>query len=69
MIRKTGFDNGICQECMYKKRGRCTKCDKFIENIKQCPENYTYDLMYEIADDYRRRTSGRPHSDLLAREW
>lgn len=42
---KSGFDNGICTECAYNTKGRCSICKSSVKYIKSCPENYSYELM------------------------
>jgi hypothetical protein len=69
MPTKTGFDNGICTECAYNTKGRCSICKSSVKYIKSCPENYSYELMREIAEDICRRRKRMPHGDVLSREW
>lgn len=66
---KSGFDNGICKECAYNRKSRCTICKTSIKYIHDCPENYSYELMREIAEDIRKRKLSLPHGNVLSRRW
>lgn len=69
MAKKTGFDRGICTECAYNSRGRCTKCNSGTKYLHSCPEGYTYELIREIAEDICKRRRNLPHGNVLSREW
>lgn len=34
---KSGFDNGICTECAYNTKGRCSICKSSVKYIKAVP--------------------------------
>lgn len=69
MVKKTGFDNAICVECVYNVDDRCTKCNSEIGSLYKCPEGYTCELMREIAEDINKRKNKLPHGNVFSREW
>ena len=67
--KRTGWDTHMCIACAYKRRGECTIAKQKIDTMYSCPENYTYELCSEIAEEIGRRMSGLPHRDTFSKEW
>ena len=67
--KRTGWDTHMCIACAYKYRGKCTIAKRKIDTMCSCPENYTYELCTEIAEEIGRRMSGLPHKNTFSKEW